>query len=64
MVNSVYIVYSVVSRIMKGCSNFFKNFWFTLNDAPIMCGEEEREDMEMEVDVDSFWDWVRLWWRL
>ena len=20
-----------------------------------MCGEEEREDMEMEVDVDSFW---------
>ena len=40
---------------MKGCSNFVKNFWFTLNDAPIMCGEEEREDMEMEVDVDSFW---------
>ena len=24
-------------------------------DAPIVCGEEEREDMEMEVDVDSFW---------
>ena len=23
--------------------------------APIMCGEEEREDMEKEVDVDSFW---------
>ena len=22
-------------------------------DAPIVCGEEEREDMEMEVDVDS-----------
>ena len=21
----------------------------------IVCGEEEREDMEMEVDVDSFW---------
>ena len=27
MVNTVYIVYSVVSCIMKGCSNFFKNFW-------------------------------------
>ena len=26
-----------------------------LDDAHIMCGEEEREDMEMEVDVDSFW---------
>ena len=26
MVNTVYIVYSVVSCIMKGCSNFFKNF--------------------------------------
>ena len=24
-------------------------------DSPIVCGEEEREDMEMEVDVDSFW---------
>ena len=21
----------------------------------LLCGEEEREDMEMEVDVDSFW---------
>ena len=27
MVNTVYIVYSVGSCIMKGCSNFFKNFW-------------------------------------
>ena len=25
MVNNVYIVYSVVIRIKKGCSNFFKN---------------------------------------
>ena len=21
----------------------------------LLCGEEEREDMEMEVDIDSFW---------